>query len=146
MCIFQTTPDRRSVPRLLTLFLIPGLALANESAAPGIPASSYLQATLALCFIVALLVGTAWFARKVSGGKGFGQGGMKVLGGVALGARERIVLIEVGDSWLIIGIVPGQIRTLHTMPKGTLPNSEIATPDLPFAQWLKNISERKAND
>lgn len=139
-------PARRPVLRLLTFFLIPGLALANESTAPGIPASSYLQATLALCFIVALLVGTAWFARKVSGGKGFGQGGMKVLGGVALGARERIVLLEVGDSWLVIGIVPGQIRTLHTMPKGTLPNSDTANTDMPFAEWLKNISERKAHD
>ena len=132
--------------RLLTFLLIPGLALASESTSPGIPASSYLQATLALCFIVALLLGTAWFARKVTGGKGFGQGGMKVVGGVALGPRERIVLVEVGESWLVIGIVPGQIRTLHTLPKGSLSSLEGSNPDQPFAQWLKNISERRSHD
>lgn len=43
---------------------------------------------------------------------------MKVVGGVALGPRERIVLLEIGDEWLVIGIVPGQIRTLHRLAKG----------------------------
>ena len=43
---------------------------------------------------------------------------MKIVGGVALGPRERIVLLEVGEEWLVIGVVPGQIRTLHRMVKG----------------------------
>lgn len=134
------------VQRLLISLFIPGLALANDSTTPGVSGSSYLQATLALCFIVALLVGTAWFARKVSGGKGFGQGGMKVIGGVALGPRERIVLVEVGESWLVIGIVPGQIRTLHTLPRSSLPGTDSVNPEVPFAQWLKNIAERRTHD
>lgn len=100
------------------------------------PAASYGQAALALLLILALLGGLAWLARKISGGKGFGEGGMKIVGGVALGPRERIVLIEAGDTWLVIGIVPGQIRTLHRMPKGELPEGGAAA--LPsFAQWLQ---------
>lgn len=109
---------------------------------------TYLQAALALALIVALLAGTAWFARKVSGGKGFGQGGLKVVGGVALGPRERIVLLEVGDERLVIGIVPGQIRTLHRLAKGSaLPDSDppVAT-EKPFAQWLKGVAERGRHD
>jgi flagellar protein FliO/FliZ len=96
--------------------------------------------------IIALLLGIAWLARKVSASKGFGQGGMKVVGGVALGPRERIVLVEVGESWLVIGIVPGQIRTLHTMPRGTLDNAPSAAADIPFAQWLKSVTERRQHD
>jgi flagellar protein FliO/FliZ len=30
------------------------------------------------------------------------------------------VLVEVGDTWIVVGLVPGQIRTLHTLPKGEL--------------------------
>lgn len=131
--------------RLLLFFLFPGIAEANETATSGVSSGSYLQATLALILIVTILVGIAWFARKASGGKGFGQGGMKMLGGIMLGPRERIALIEVGDTWLVIGIVPGQIRTLHTLPKGSLPGIE-ANPDMPFAQWLKNIAERRQHD
>lgn len=109
-------------------------------------AGSYLQAALAIAFIIGLLLGTAWLARKISGGKGFGQGGMKLIGGVAVGPRERIVLLEIGDTWLVVGIVPGQIRTLHRLPKGMEPAGEKANlSDAPFAQWLKNMTERNRN-
>ncbi|MEF8758189.1 MAG: flagellar biosynthetic protein FliO [Candidatus Accumulibacter sp. UW25] len=30
------------------------------------------------------------------------------------------MLLEVDDSWIVVGLVPGQIRTLHTLPKGEL--------------------------
>lgn len=107
-----------------------------------------MQAALALSLIVALLVGTAWLARKVSGGKGFGQGGMKIVGGVALGPRERIVLLEVGEEWLVIGIVPGQIRTLHRLAKGcpTPADGLPATAEKPFSQWLQGVAERRKHD
>lgn len=133
------------------LLLVPFTAQAVETAAPStIAAGTYLQATLALALIVALLLGLAWLARKVSGNKGFGQGGMKVVGGVALGPRERIVLLEVGDEWLVVGVVPGQIRTLHRLAKGEPTPATAASflPDeeKPFTQWLQNITERRKHD
>ncbi len=121
-------------------------AFAAGETAPGVSSGSFLQAFLGLLIIVALLVGTAWFARKLTGGRGFGQGGMRVVGGIAIGPRERIVLVEVGEHWLVIGIVPGQIRKLHTLPKGelnALPAFNLS--DKPFAQWLKSIRERPDN-
>jgi hypothetical protein len=52
----------------------------GDTQAPGVSSGSYLQAMLALALvlIIAPFAGcTAWLARKVSGGKVFGQGGMK---------------------------------------------------------------------
>jgi flagellar protein FliO/FliZ len=132
----------RTLLLLLPLFLCRS-AMAAETAVPGISAGTYVQAALALALIVSLLLGAAWLARKVSGGKGFGQGGMRVIGGVALGPRERIVLLEVGGEWLVIGIVPGQIRTLHRLGKGELPSAEAAS-QRSFAQWLQNIGEKRS--
>lgn len=124
--------------------LLPLTASAADSAPPGIGTGTYVQAGLALALIVSLLVGAAWLARKVTGGKGFGQGGMRVVGGVALGPRERIVLLEVGEEWLVIGIVPGQIRTLHRLAKGDLAAEHAAAGgEHPFAQWLQRINERR---
>lgn len=133
----------RSLP-----LLTPFSALAADSVQTGISTGTYLQAALALALIVSLLAGTAWLARKVSGGKGFGQSGMKIIGGVALGPRERIVLLEVGNEWLVVGIVPGQIRTLHRLEKGTsLPEENLSAPaEKPFSQWLHGIAERRNHE
>lgn len=97
---------------------------------------------MALLLIIGLLLGTAWAARKVSGGKMFGQGNMRVISGIALGPKERIVLVEVEDQWLVIGIVPGQIRTLHTLPKGSDIATEAASTPPAFVDWLNTIRER----
>lgn len=140
-------PRAARLLRFLSL-LLPFAAHAAETATPAISTGTYLQAALALALIVCLLVGTAWLARKVSGGKGFGQGGMKIVGGVALGPRERIVLLEIGDEWLVIGIVPGQIRTLHRLQKGAaIPADTLAaSADKPFTQWLQSVTERRKHD
>ena len=129
------------------LLLLPVLAVASPAESPGMSMGSVVQAILALLLILGLLLATAWLARKVTGGKGFGQGGLTVIGGVALGPRERIVLVEVDDTWLVIGIVPGQIRTLHRLPKGSLPATTGAGPvEASFSHWLKTISERRNKD
>lgn len=135
---------------LLALFLThPSLlaATGNAAEAPGVPASTFVQTFFGLLLIVALIFGLAWYARKLSGGRSFGQGLVKVIGGVALGPRERIVLVEVGDEWLVIGLVPGQIRTLHTLSKGKLPSdAEQMTNAPPFVGWLKKMAEKRSHD
>jgi len=131
--------------RLIPLIAAIPLPVLAADSAPGISTGTYIQATLALLLIVGLLLGATWAARKVSGGRMFGQGNMRVVSGIALGPKERIVLVEVADSWLVIGIVPGQIRTLHTLPKGTdqIPSEQDTPPA--FSEWLKAIRERKSN-
>lgn len=128
---------------LATLFT-PALADAGAPA-PGVGSGGFLQATLGLFLIIALMFGLAYLARKLNIGRGFGQGGMRLLGGIALGPKERIMLVEAGDVWLVIGIVPGQIRTLHTLPKGTIETK--VEPGAPaFASWLKQIAERRGHE
>ncbi|MGB4674665.1 MAG: flagellar biosynthetic protein FliO [Azovibrio sp.] len=130
-------------PLLFFALLTPSVALA-DTPAPGVSSSAFLQAMLGLAFIIALLFLFAFMARRLLGGKGFGQGGLKLLGGVALGPKERIVLLEAGEQWLVIGIVPGQIRTLHTMPRGELPPDSPAAP-LPFSHWMQQFSDRRGH-
>ena len=138
-----------ALSRFLFLLLLPIQAIAAEEAATGLSSGTYIQATLALLLIVGLLFGTAWLARKVSGGKLFGQRSLRVVGGAAHGPRERIVLLEVEDTWLVVGIVPGQIRTLHQLPKGSDTGSALSSEpssDTPFASWLQRVKDRGAQD
>lgn len=101
-----------------------------------------LQTVLGLALILGLLFLAAYLLRRLNGGRGFGGNGpLRVVGGLMISTRERIIVVEVGDTWLIVGVGPGQMRTLHTMPKGEL--SPASAGDKPFGQWLKQMIERK---
>lgn len=132
---------------LLALCLGATAHAAPAAADPsGISSSTYVQTFFGLLLIVVLIAGMAWYARKLSGGQSFGRNLMRVVGGVALGPRERIVLVEVGEQWLVIGLVPGQIRTLHTLPKGQLPDDLPTAGEGNFASWLKLMTEKRQRD
>ncbi len=119
-------------------------ALADSAlpATPGLSAAAMLQSGLGLLLVFGILFLAAYLIRKFNPGQGFGRTGpLRVVGGLVIGTRERIVLIEVEDTWLVVGIGPGQIRTLHTMTKGESPPS--AKDEKPFADWLNKMIERK---
>jgi flagellar protein FliO/FliZ len=128
----------------LLLAMLPGGAFAQAAATetPGVSAGTLLQTVLGLALVIGILLLAAYFLRRLNGGRGFGSNGpLRVVGGLMIGPRERIVLVEIDDTWIVVGLVPGQIRTLHTLPKGELkPGSD---GERHFAQWLKQITERK---
>lgn len=144
--ITLTRPTLPTLPASLALLGAlssagPALAQATAEAPPG-PGAAMAQMLFGLGAVLALLFAGAWLLRRLGGGARFGQRGpLKLVGGLMLGNRERVVVVEVGDSWLVIGIVPGQIRTLHCLPKGPSPQPREDDPS--FRQWLKQISERK---
>ncbi len=86
---------------------------ALPTASQAVGAGSFLQMFLGLAVIIGLILGMAWFMRRLGNLPGSGAGVLKVLGGVSLGQRERVVLLQAGDKQLIVGVAPGQIRTLH---------------------------------
>lgn len=130
----------------LTAWLLATPALAEPAAPPGLPAGAVTQAFLGLVLVLALIGVAAFVMRRLPANRNFAQGAMKIVGGLAVGPRERVVLLEVGDTWVVIGIAPGQMRTLHTLPKGEAGNAN--GPDTPaFSQWLRHfVDQRKKND
>ena len=120
----------------------PALAQTPAVQPPGVSAAAILQMLFGLALIVGLLFFAAWFLRRLNGGRGFGNSGpLRLVGGLMIGTRERIVLIEVEDTWIVVGIVPGQIRTLHTLPKGEAPAAQGG--EMAFGKWLRQVGERR---
>jgi flagellar protein FliO/FliZ len=103
-----------------------------------------VQIIFSLLLVLAAILLVAWLLKRMNVAQQ-GTGNMlKVLGGVAIGQRERVVLVEVNDTWLVVGVGPGQIRTLHTLPKSALPVSDTATlPENNFNVWLKKFVEKR---
>jgi flagellar protein FliO/FliZ len=75
------------------------------------------QGLLGLAVVLAALAGFFWFLRRFSPGQTGAQGVVKVVGGVMLGTRERLVVVEVGDTWLLLGVGGGQVTHVHHMPR-----------------------------
>lgn len=102
--------------------------------APASSAGSIGGAVLALVLVVGLIVALGWFARRMPGIGGASNPALRVLGSLSLGPRERVVVVAVGDTQLLIGTGATGTRVLHTLDT-PLPVPE-AKPTPVFAQVL----------
>ena len=104
-----------------------------------------MQIIFSLILVLAAVAAVAWIMKRINLPQHGAASLLKVISGVAVGQRERIVLVEVNDTWLVVGVAPGQVRTLHTMPKGVIPSGAQAgaMPDNKFQMWLKQMVEKR---
>lgn len=93
-------------------------------------AAGLLQAGLGLGLVLAMIFGCAWLARRFGLQAGGSGRLLKVVSSTMVGQRERVVVVEVGGQWLVLGVAAGQVRALHTMPAQAIPD-ESAASDVP---------------
>ena len=92
-------------------------SLARPPATPGLEFAPLidghlLQMLLGLAIVLLLIIGLSWLVRR-TGALGTQGNAIKVIGSMALSTRERLILIEVDQVRLLIGIAPGHLHTLH---------------------------------
>ena len=81
-----------------------------------------MSMALGLVFVIALILGCAWLARRFGLLQRGGGRLLKQIDHLSLGPRSGITLVEVQDTWLVVGVTAGQITVLHTLPAGTIPS------------------------
>ena len=141
-----------------TMLAAPVWATAVEGTRPAytpppsaVSSSSIVQIIFSLLLVLAAIVLVAWLLKRMNVAQQGSGNLLKILGGVAIGQRERIVLVEVKDTWLIIGVGPGQIRTLHTLQKQEFQNTENSALSSPpsenkFAKLLSSVLRHQPSD
>ncbi|MHB0975502.1 MAG: flagellar biosynthetic protein FliO [Thiobacillus sp.] len=125
---------------------LPMLAHAADAAAPApavSAAGSLLQVFIGLAAVLLLIAATAWVAKRFGVTRGGASHVLQVISSASVGARERVVVVEVGESWLVVGVAPGSVNALMTLPRG-----EIQAPPAPglnasFAAGLQNLIEKR---
>lgn len=133
---------RKLVFLSVSLSLLGADAFAQSTATPSL-ASNLVQMFLALTGVLALLLGALWWLKKLTAQRGE-SGLMRVVGATAVGGRERVVIVEVGSTWLVLGVAPGRVSALAEIPRQSLanqaPNAAAAVP-----RWIeKFMGDRKA--
>ena len=108
---------------------------APATASPS-TAGSLGGAVFALVLVVGLILLLSWLAKRMPGlgGGGVANPALRIVGSLALGPRDRLVVVEVGQTQLLLGVGAGGTRTLHTLEQ-PLPGAEAKTTPA-FAQLL----------
>jgi flagellar protein FliO/FliZ len=113
------------------------VATPSHTAQSPADAGSLGGAVLALVLVVGLILLLSWLARRMPG-LGLGAGGanpaLRIVGSLALGPRDRLVVVEVGATQLLVAVGAGGTRTLHTLAEPLPTPAERSTPA--FAQVL----------
>ncbi|MCH8496909.1 MAG: flagellar biosynthetic protein FliO [Marinobacter sp.] len=101
---------------------------------------SMVSLGLGLLAVIALIFGCAWLVKRMSGLTGVNSQAMKVVSVMALGARERIALIDVAGTQILVGITPTTIRTLHVFDEPVVSPGEAGSSE--FARRLQGLLTR----
>ena len=85
------------------------------SATDPMAVSNLWQLTLGMVVVLGVMLGLAWLLKRTGKFQMAAGGNLKILGGLSMGARERVVLLQVGEEQLLIGVAPGRVQTLHVL-------------------------------
>jgi flagellar protein FliO/FliZ len=78
----------------------------------------FIMQSLAGLFIVLVsVVAFAWMMRRFGRLQSSAKGALRMIDGMALSTRERIVLVQVGDTQVLLGVAPGRVEAVHVLDK-----------------------------
>lgn len=134
---------------LAVAWLVSGVALANPQGPANASLSggvgSLLQLLLGLLLVLGLIFAMAWLLRRVQQITPRGGQVIRLLSSQALGPRERLLLVQVGEEQLLLGLTAGRITPLHVLKTPvSLADHQPATPE--FAQRLMEALGRVPKD
>jgi flagellar protein FliO/FliZ len=105
-----------------------------------VSAGSVAQLALSLAAIVALILAVSWVLKRLKLGAVRGRGQIAVIDQLSLGPRERIVLVRVGESQVLVGVGAGGLVQLTPL---AAPLAVSNGPDAaPFADRLREFMKR----
>lgn len=125
---------------------------AAEAAATS-PTGSILKMVLGLGVVLVVMALISWAAKRMLPNAITQNSAVKVVGGVSVGSRERVVVLEVANRWLVVGVAQGQVSaianldidadTLATAMQTAETSSESAMHPIakPFSEWLKKSAD-----
>jgi flagellar protein FliO/FliZ len=134
----------------LSLIWMPAQAQQGSSEFGGL--SSFISIFLSLLLVIAIIFALAYIMRRFNVTQA-GNGQMKVVASMMAGAKEKIMVIEVGDEQHLIGVTAHNINhlaTLHTpleiKPKNTHLDGKAGFQQKLVHAMAQSISGNKSSD
>lgn len=74
-----------------------------------------LQVVGSLLLVFGCIFALFFLLRKVNGVSAGRGDDLRVIASARVGNREKIVLVQAGNQQLLVGVAPGNVRTLHLL-------------------------------
>lgn len=101
-----------------------------------------LQFAVGMTIVIATICVLGWFLRRILGSSTSGTGVMKMLAGISVGTRERVVLLQIGNRQMLVGVAPGSVAAIHVFDEPIINHDCSDMPDKvasPFSRILGNL-------
>jgi len=119
--------------------------VTQQPAEPALPAGSALaQVSTTLGGILLLILLTAWLFRRLRFAPQVRNGKLLNLpASCQVGQRERVVVVEVDNTWLVLGVTAQHVTPLHSLPAPPHHNEPAEAAQLvDFRQLIQKILKR----
>jgi len=126
---------------LLSMLLLPLAAVSAEpTAAPGFAGAGQVGKMIAgLLLMIVVIIGLAALLKRINGLQRSLPGAIRVVSVTSIGARERLMLVEVGGRQLLVGAAPGRVQTLLVLDQPVaMPQAAAVRPAGGFAERLRD--------
>jgi len=128
-------------------FAVPDADIPKQPART-VSSGDMLHWTLGLLVVLGIFFLCVWGMRKLGGITVNSTEKMRIVGGLSLGMREKVVLLQVGKKQLILGVTPGRIDALHVLEGDDCLNREESSAmnmDSGFAQKLMQVMKGRSD-
>ncbi|RUR41397.1 flagellar biosynthetic protein FliO [Vreelandella populi] len=108
-----------------------GLAMLGKTAA-------------ALAFVIALILLCTALLKRWQNTRIHQGAHLRVITSTAVGSRERVVVVEIEDTWLVLGVSGGRITKLHERPAPDERPVDDAAPPHHTVRFAQRLSQALA--
>lgn len=112
---------------------------AQHAVSPPTPISSLLQMLFGLGLVLILIAGGAWLLKRFSNAQFGMSSDLRVVSAVAIGPKERVVLVDVGETRMVLGVAPGHVNKLMEMPR---PQEAVSPDNASTVSFIDRLKER----
>jgi len=109
--------------------------VVNDVVQP-VTSGSVLQMLVGLVLVIALIFIVGWLIRRISGFSVYSHAHLKVISGLHVGQKEKVLLIQVADKQILLGVTPYSIHTLHELPASIENTNSTDSSELSFSDRL----------
>ena len=149
----QTTADSQPVAKIVAAYpqvfsrqsdqtASDGTLNNRQTVGAGVINTDPVTAIAGLLLVVLLIFAIAWLIRRLGGVPMMGGQAMKVNAVLSVGTREKVVLVDVGDKQVLLGVAPGRVTHLDSFDQPVVGTGNRDTDTADFSSTIKAVLQK----